>query len=380
MSFRKGLEPFENEDEGEKPVFELSQNEARVLHSLVKWPDLTDQAIHSQIGMKKSTFSSIKTRLKEDDYYRRYFIPNFPMIGSELFLIMFGQLNRFTSFEERMRIAGDLVKSFTEDFYVISESNKAFNLSISQNLTEYLKNQQKFMQVYSENKFLSKEGMVTVPYPFEISRVLSFLDYESLLAKLFGFASDPYEARPVIPTGKVKKIKLTRAERKVLAGLVKFPDETDTLIADEVGVSRNTVANAKRKFLKKGVCFPRVVPNLDKLGLKILVFTYRKFNPKITIDQRKDASELVRKLIAPHFYCSKNLDGFLISAHTSFEEYNSAHDEITQYYLKNEYIFEEPITYQISIPDMKIIKELDFLPLTLKILGFDPHKPIKDQK
>ena len=60
--------------EEEKPnteLFELSQNEARVLHSLVKWPNLTDQAIHSEIGMKKSTFSSIKTRLKENGYYNR---------------------------------------------------------------------------------------------------------------------------------------------------------------------------------------------------------------------------------------------------------------------------------------------------------------------
>ncbi len=60
------------------PLIDLSQNEARVLHSLVRWPDLTDQAIHSEIGMKKSTFSSIKTRLKEQDYYSRLFIPNFP--------------------------------------------------------------------------------------------------------------------------------------------------------------------------------------------------------------------------------------------------------------------------------------------------------------
>ena len=62
-------------------VHQLSQNEARVLHSLVRWPNLSDQAIHSEIGMKKSTFSSIKARLREHDYYRRYYIPNFPLIN-----------------------------------------------------------------------------------------------------------------------------------------------------------------------------------------------------------------------------------------------------------------------------------------------------------
>lgn len=359
---------------------ELSQNEARVLHSLVKWPNLTDQAIHSEIGMKKSTFSSIKTRLKESGFYNRYFIPNFPVINFELLMIMYGQLNRFTTFEERMRIAGDTLSSFTEDFYGVSESNKAFTISVTQNLTEFAKNQQKFLQLYSENKFLSKEGLYTQAFPFELSRVRSFLDYESLLANNFGFVSEPYDKRLNIPSGIIKKPKLSRAERKVLAGLVKYPEETDTLIAEEVGVSRNTVANAKRKFLDEGICFTRVVPDLQKLGYKILVFTYRKFNPRISMDQRKDASEMVRKLLSPHFYVSKNLDGFIISAHTSFEEYNRANDELMSHYMRQEYILDEPISYHISIPDMNIIKNLEFLPITLKVLGFDPKKPLSEQK
>ncbi len=359
---------------------ELSQNEARVLHSLVKWPNLTDQAIHSEIGMKKSTFSSIKTRLKESGFYNRYFIPNFPVINFELLMIMYGQLNRFTTFEERMRIAGDTLSSFTEDFYGVSESNKAFTISVTQNLTEFAKNQQKFLQLYSENKFLSKEGLYTQAFPFELSRVRSFLDYESLLANNFGFVSEPYDKRLNIPSGVIKRPKLSRAERKVLAGLVKYPEETDTLIAEEVGVSRNTVANAKRKFLDEGICFTRVVPDLQKLGYKILVFTYRKFNPRISMDQRKDASEMVRKLLSPHFYVSKNLDGFIISAHTSFEEYNRANDELMSHYMRQEYILDEPISYHISIPDMNIIKNLEFLPITLKVLGFDPKKPLSEQK
>ena len=374
----QGLE--QDADKEDRLYFDLSQNEARVLHSLVKWPDLTDQAIHSEIGMKKSTFSSIKTRLKDSGFYNRLFIPNFPRIGFELMMIQFGQLNRFTSYDERMRIAGDVLKSFTEDFFSVSESNKSFTLSVSKNFTEYAKNQEKFIQIYSENKFLSKEGLSTVAFPFELSRIHSFLDYESLLAKNFGFISEPYEKRVTIPTGYTKRVKLSRAERKVLAGLVKYPEETDTLIADEVGVSRNTVANAKRKFLKEGICFTRCVPNLQKLGHKVLVFTYRKFNPRITAAQRQDATELVRKALSPHFYVSKNLDGFIVSAHTSIEEYEKAYDDVLKYYHKQEYILEEPVTYQITVPDMHIIKNLEFLPITLKLLGFDPNVTLADQK
>ncbi len=360
-------------------VHQLSQNEARVLHSLVRWPNLSDQAIHSEIGMKKSTFSSIKARLREHDYYRRYYIPNFPLIGFQLLMVMHGHLNRFTTLSERMRVAEDTLKSFVEDFYVVSESNKAFSIAISQNYTEYSKNQELFNQIYSVNKFLTKAGMQIDAYPFEISRIRAFMDYEALVARLFGFGSSKYNEDLLIPTKGVQMIKLSKAERKVLAGLVKYPEESDTLIAEKVGVSRNTVANAKRKFLKNKICFPRVVPNLEKLGLKLLVFTHRKFNAWTTMEQREEAAELVRKIISPHFYVSKNLDGFLISAHSSFDEYNKAFDEVTKYYLKQDYIVDEPETYQISIAEMYIVKEFEFLPLTLKILGIDENKPLADQ-
>lgn len=361
-----------------EPLLDLSQNEARVLHSLVKWPDLADNEIHSRIGMKKSTFSSIKNRLKEQGYFKRFYVPNFPKLGFELTMILFGQLNRFSSFEERERIAGELLRSFKEDFYQVSEANKTFHLSVSDNYSEYSKNLQKFFRVYSENRFLSKEGLENIAFPFEISRIKSFLDYESLLAKLFGFAAEAYEDRPSISNGRVKKVKLTKAQRKVLIGLIKYPDETDTLIADEVGVSRNTVANAKRKFLKKQILLPRVVPNIEKLGMKILAFTYRKFNPKISMEDRAEASELVRQTLAPHFYISKNLDGYLISAHSSFEEYNSAYDELMKYYLKKEYILDEPINFQISIPDMHLTREYEFLDLVMKKLEFDDEEFVEE--
>lgn len=360
-----------------KTDIDLSQNEARVLHSLVKWPNLSDQAIHSQIGMKKSTFSSIKTRLKEQGYYQRYFIPNFPKIGFELFMLMHGRLNRFTTYEERMRIAKDTLLSFTEDFHVISEANQAYHLSVSQNYTEYAKNYEKYIQLYSQNNFLSKEGMTVTHFPFQISEIHSFMDYESLIGKLFDFTTDKYNTRSTIPTGKTQKIKLTRAERKVLAGLVKYPEESDTLIAENIGVSRNTVANAKRKFLSKNICFPRVVPNLEKLGLKILNFTYRKFNPKMTQGQKVEAVETVREHLSPHFFITKNMEGFYVSAHISDDEFEDETKFVNNFYAKLGFVMEDPITYRMDISQMNVIKDFDFLPMSLKILGFSSFPKAK---
>ncbi|MCH8907135.1 MAG: hypothetical protein IH840_08610 [Candidatus Heimdallarchaeota archaeon] len=363
---------------GTMATFELSQNEARVLHSLIKWPDLSDQAIHSKINMKKSTFSSIKTRLKESGYYDKYYVPNFPIIGFELFFTMFGQLNRFTTIEERMRIAKDMLEGFVEDFYVQSESNNAFNLAISANYTEYMKNYQLFINLYTEQKFLGKNGMAVVVYPFEMSTIHSFMDFEGISSQLFGFSSDNGTQKKSIPHGKQNQVKLTRAEKKVLAGLVKFPEESDTLIAEHIQVSRNTVANAKRKFLSKGICFPRVVPNLQKLGIRLINYSSFKFNSRLTNEDIKTIGKVIQEIMSPYFFINKRLEGFFISAHIDLADYKKKNEELMTFYTKNEMIAEDPVDLQLNIDNMMIIKNFDFLPMILKVLGFDNGKPISD--
>ncbi|MCY3413578.1 MAG: hypothetical protein INQ03_18190 [Candidatus Heimdallarchaeota archaeon] len=347
---------------------ELSENEKLVLHSLVKWPNLSDQQIHSRIKMKKSTFSSIKTRLRERQMFTKIYIPNFSKLGFELLHVQFGNLNRFTTYEERMRIAGEMMKSFKEDFFVVSESNKALNLSISKNYTEFAKNIEKFYQVYSENNFLSKEGLKIISFPFETTRIRSFLDFEPLMNKLFDLKAeetDPHRCQE--PSGKV--VKLTKAETKVLIGLIKYAEESDTFIAEKINVSRNTVASSKRKFVKEKILYPKIIPNLPLLGFKILALTYRRFNPEVSMKDREDSVLLIKEKLSPHFYISNNLEGILISAHQSFEDYDKSNDEIMKFNLKHNYMKEEPQEFKFSIPDIKIIKHYDFLSVVLKFFN-----------
>ena len=62
----------------------LSENEKRVLFSLVRYPDLTDRQISDTIGFKYSTFSTIKHRLAEGGYVADQTIPLLQNLGAEL--------------------------------------------------------------------------------------------------------------------------------------------------------------------------------------------------------------------------------------------------------------------------------------------------------
>jgi len=362
------------------PLPELSQNEARVLHSLIKWPELPDNEIHGHIGMKKSTFSSIKNRLKESGYYRRYFVPNFPHLGLELSFIHFGELNRYSNFEEQDRVAGKLIRGFVEDIFQLSENNQFLAISVAENYSEYCKNFQQFYKIYMENNFLNRTGLDLIAFPFETSKMNAFLDFESLVASQFGFASVPYSDRISISHGKVEHLKLTKAHRKVMMGLVKYPDETDTLIAEEVGVSRNTVANAKERFMESEILIPRVVPNLSKLGFKILIFQYLKFNPKNSHEIREEENQMIRRCINPFFYVTKKLAGYTLSAHTSREEFEKCSLELKKFYSQTEYLLEPPTVIPIPLDTVHITRDYGFVELLGKILGFDPIVRIMDQE
>ncbi|MHA2250524.1 MAG: hypothetical protein ACXAD7_09180 [Candidatus Kariarchaeaceae archaeon] len=335
----------------------LSQNEARILYSLVKWPHLSDQDMFRKIGMKRSTYQGIKSKLKQNEYYINYNVPDFPKIGFELLSLMFTKFHRSCPTTDPL---------FQDDFFCFNENNQYFRFSIAENLTQISINHEKLVKTYSRENLLENNELTLLTYPFATSRVYSFFDYEALLAKYFGYASEPYLFKKTISSS--EKIKLSKAEKKVLTGLIKYPDEPNTSIATKIHVSRSTVVKAKQKFMKKGICLPRNIPDLRKLGFNVLVFSYFKFNPALTVVHRNDASELIRLLLTPFFYISNNLNAIVISAHTSFEQFEMSNDDLLLYYEKCKYILEEPLSIPISLHSMEIKNNINFYNPTSKIL------------
>ncbi len=357
-------------------VGDLSKNETKVLYSLLKFPGDKDQEIHERIGMKKSTFSSIKLRLQKRRVFQALNVPSFPRLGFELFITKYGQLNRLTTIEERMRVAKTMLQEFAEEFYIASESNRAINLAISENYTEYDKNHSKFMQLYSLNNFLAENGMHIVPFPFEISTFHAFMDFKPMLERTLSIPPE-YEKPLALPKEPKQEKPFSVAEAKVMLGLVRFPGRPDTYIAKKMNVSRNTVASAKKKFLEEELLYPKIIPNLKSLGYNLLVFIHKKFNPGSTVEDRVEATELVKKELTPFIYVSKDLEGIIVTAFRDYLDFNRTWGNVLKTFLKRDYIREEPLVYTLSIPNMTVIKSFDFLQLIEKrfasILGSEKY-------
>ena len=71
----------------------LSTNERVVLLGLIKFPDLNDRQITEKVGLKLSTFTAIKNRLKKNDYFQTVRHPNMSILGSELMFVLFANLS-----------------------------------------------------------------------------------------------------------------------------------------------------------------------------------------------------------------------------------------------------------------------------------------------
>ena len=346
----------------------LTDNVKKILYGLVRYPHLPDKEISNKLGIPVSTFSSIKKRLGEYGYYSNYNVPLLQNLGCELFLASYVFLNRTTKTTERLSITENVIKGFSEDFFIISEANQGLHFSISKNYTEFDKNVVSFMDIYLKNNFLAEDHFYQVAFPYAHSTVINFFDYSLFIKNLFNIDIDVGYPPIVNKLDKttVKKVELTATEKKVFYGFTRYPDLPDHKLAEKIKSSRNTVGDCKRRFYNDGLMAPKRIPSLNKLGIKLLVFTYARPNPRTTRKDRLNGIEMITDVLNPILHISKKLKSIFFTPFRDFSEYQQKYGEVLRYYMENDFMTEEPQSLLFSVPDITHIKKHDYTPLVEK--------------
>ena len=364
----------------------LKLNEQKVLYGLIAFPSQKDTDICSKLGMRKSTFSTIKTRLEEQKLFRRVMLPGFPRINAELFVILSARMALSNQDnEERLEMLSDVFNLFREDVFVIGESENLIVFSISKNFTNYDLNLQTLRQTGIKNKIFLRTGLNYQILPFETTRFERFFSYGPLINRLFNLKFDDSEADVdnLIYEDQLSKInseksdakmiyEFSNTERKVFQGLLEHPDDSNRELAETIGVSKNTLASMKKNFLNENVIFPRVVPDLLKLGIKLLVFFFGQFDPDSTSGERQQGIEKCDDQFKPILLAVKDSEFYILYAVTSFEEYHSSSTKVMTYFSEKKLIAPNYNTVIFSLPHARIIKEHEYLPLVDKLIPY--HK------
>jgi DNA-binding CsgD family transcriptional regulator len=350
----------------------LSYNEKLILYGLVKHPLKSDNEICNIFDLKKSTFSTIKKRLFQKNYFRSIRVPIFQHLGCELLVVSYGKLNRNTTLKERLNISKKLWMGTHEHFYIASESNQAFILSIARNITDFEEKFEDITQIYKEYEFFEGRGFTTIFFPFKLFRIFSFFDYAPFLNRYYNLNIEKFEDIDTVSKKYMCEVKphdLTKLEKRIYYELVQNPYYSDYKIAEVAKCSRHTVSRMKSRFYDEKLMRTTRIVNLEKLGLGILAFTHSRFNPKTTVDERKRYIQKVADLQTPIFNVSRRLEGVMLTPFRNYEEYQQIHGEVTGFSTREDLLQEDPYPMLLSIPRMSVLKDHDNSMLVRKVLG-----------
>lgn len=350
--------------------FELTRKEKLVLYGLVRHPKMTDKQLAETLGLKHSTVTSIRHRLRENDYFRKLVIPRLQNMGCQMLVVIYTNFSPLIPLDERIEITGNTIEVFEEIFLSVGEQDKGFSLSLSKNYATVGRINDIRTQTFGGRGLLEEEYPNMVVFPFEISRVYRFFDFAPLFKKSFEL-DFKHEEPPKNFSSKHKHVELSDTEKNVFCMMVSYPELSDSAIGREIGVSRHTVSRLRRRFEDKKLVRMICLPNLKKLGFEILTFYHIKFDPRNPPNLENDETALLMS-DSTVFFTARMFEAVMISVYTDYDDYKKDMMNIMQILKENKWIATDPTIRTYGLNTLVFIKDFKFAPITHKIVGCDP--------
>jgi len=360
----------------EKPILnimnkpELTTKEKIMLYGLAKYPKLTDKLLSEKLDLKHSTVTSIRHRLRENEYFRTLIIPRLQNIGCKMLVVTYTNFNPLIPLYERVKITGKTIEVFEEIFFSVGEQDKGFSLSLSQNYATIGRINDIRTQTFGGRGLLEDEYPNMVIFPFEISKIHRFFDFAPLLKKKFNlnFKSDKI-VKDVGFTNK-KEMFLSDTEKNVYCTLIGYPELSDSNIGFKVGVSRHTVSRSRKGFEQNDLISKINLPNLKKLGFEILALYHIRFDPRNPPDMEKN--EMAPLLDDSTIFLARRMfEAIMISIYTNYDEYKQDRTRVMQVLKENKWIVKDPLLRTYGLNTLVFIKDFKFVPISKKIIGCD---------
>jgi DNA-binding MarR family transcriptional regulator len=339
--------------------------EKKVLYGITKFPNANDRQIAEHFGIKQSTVAAIRKRLKNENYFRPYAIPMLQNFGAELMAVIYNIFNPVIPLERRIELTEDKIEAAEEIFFSMGEEDKGFSISFSKDYTTLGMINDIRTTTFGSLGLMDKTYPKVILFPFMTSKTYRFFDFAPLLAHLFDLPDDVKTPENFFD---LRETVLSHRERSVLCRLVDAPDASSKQIAEELGITRHTVGRLKKKFMNEEYLKTIVVPDFNKLDLKILAFYHVALNPHNPPDY---AREELRCLLCDEmiFFVTRRFEFIAISMHTNYETYKVCKTKIIQKLKENDWVSLVPHVRTYSLNKSQIIKDFTFLPITEKTLG-----------
>jgi DNA-binding MarR family transcriptional regulator len=340
----------------------FSDREKLILYGVTAYPDYSDTALSKEIGVKRSTITAIRNRLKSAGVYREIYIPNLEAIGCKAITFLYGTYDART-------------KELEEQFKKMSKISRFIGLQYTNNCFYALFATESLIQLQKEidpilnecaRKRLFKDHPRLVHFPFELNKVMRFFDYAPALDHLFELDRHPtYQSISLKPN-----IKLTKNMKDVMHAMVKYPSTANIELAKILRLSRTTVTNIRNKLIKKGFIRKAIVPQLKKMGFELVALSHFKFVPGATIETRQISALYTRG--EPHavLKISGDQETIAVRVFTDYTEESELLDRAAGLYHKHGFLLNDPTVMRI-VPEMTKVFKFNFGPVTQALLNAD---------
>jgi DNA-binding MarR family transcriptional regulator len=349
---------------------ELTNKEKIMLYGLVKYPQLTDKELSDELDLKHSTVTSIRHRLKENEYLRKLIIPKLQSIGCEMLVVIYTHFSPLIPLLERVEITGKTIEVFDEIFFSVGEQDKGFSLSLSKDYATIGRINDIRTQTFGGRGLLEEEYPNTVVFPFEISKIYRFFDFAPLIRGSFELDLETEAEVENVEFRSNEDVVFSDTEKNVYCMLVSYPELSDSDVGRELGVSRHTVSRLRRKFEENNLMSKISLPNFVKLGFEILAFYHIRFDPRNPPNMDDDEAATLMS-DSTVFFASRRFEAVMISIYKNYDDYKTDMMKIMQILKENQWIAEDPIIRTYSLSSMVFIKDFKFAPIASKIVGCD---------
>jgi DNA-binding MarR family transcriptional regulator len=350
---------------------ELNYKERQVLHGLIRFPSYPDKKLADLINIKHSTLTTIRNRLRNQDFYRTLYYPNLEYLGSKMLAVIYTKFSPLIPLDERVDITGKTIEVFDEIFLSVGEQDKGFSLSLSEDYATIGKINDVRTQTFGVRGLLEETYPNMVIFPFAISKIYRFFDFSSLIHHLFQLSSNQKlenKSYEYVPPENI--VSLSETEKNVYSTIIQFPEMSTDEIGVELGVSRHTVSRMKRRFEQDNLLSKIHLPNLKKLNFQILALYHIQFSPSTPPDIERD-QPLVLQSDSSIFFATRNFEAVMICVYTDYNDYRQDKNRITQTLKENQWVTATPLILSYSLDSLVFIKDFKFSPITAKILKCD---------
>ncbi len=337
----------------------LSMNHMRVLIGLCNYPMESDSFIANKIGVKRSTYATVKKRLTDppNSILSPINIPNFHMLGAELLSIYNVKLNLISGSKDSELKGIEPAIKLPNVIIFFLDSDSGYVLKVSKSFSDLVYTQDLFSGYGGDQDIFSPSNINRIIVPLSYNGFSRFLNYSDCFSYHWNIPIEKDNSLgPIFPHKKVDLNSISPLGWQIFDSIIKYPDYTILKLAEQLKKPRNTITRWIRRFRAMMLYQKRYLPDLPKIGFNIHLFL-SIYVQGVTDEKRSEILHLIKNIFHPEdiFWSYQTI--FLSAV---FPDYVSLREKEGKF-LEEMSLLEFPFTYNKythSINKVMLVKSL----------------------